>query len=149
MKQKPKKIEEPVIGFLEDEALRAKKEKHKYLIITLLNTILLYGVYAVLTQFSFWNIVVIVYMAALGAVSFGYVFYNRGFTRKNVTVEMLPEHWSEEEKEEFIADGKRRLRKSKWCITLLFPLVFTFFMDLFYLFIYEPYFAATFENLFS
>lgn len=125
------------------------REKIIYAIIIVLNSILFYGFYAVLTQFSFWKTVVIVYLIALAAVAAFYVIYNRGFTRKNVTVDMLPDTMSEEEKRAYVEDGETRLRKSKWCVTILFPLLFTFFMDIFYLFVFEPYFAETFSGLFG
>jgi hypothetical protein len=76
------------------------------------------------------------------------VIYNRGFSRHNVTVEMLPSSWSEEQKLDYINDAKIRKEKSMWCLTIIFPLVFTFFMDMAYLFIYDPYFAPVIEKLF-
>lgn len=132
-----------------EEAARKKRENLLYLVVILLNSILFYGVFAVLTQFPFWMTVEIVYLVLLVAFGAFYVVYNRGFTRKNVTVDMLPDTMSEEEKEAYVSDGERRLRKSKWCITILFPLIFTFFMDIFYLFIYEPHFSETFAGLFG
>lgn len=149
MQPKPKKTEEPDYGFLEDETHKKRKERRTYLIVTLLNSLLLYTLYVVLTQFEFWMIVTSVYMIALAIVSFGYVFYNRGFTRKNVTVDMLPEGWSEEEKTEYIEDAKRREKKSKWCLTILFPLIFTFLMDILYLYIYIPHIEPLLGSLFT
>ena len=48
---------------------------------------------------------------------------------------------TEAEKEEFIADGERRMEKSKWMLTVIFPLVMTFCLDLFVLYILEPLFT--------
>ena len=137
-------------GLPEDEKARRWRENKPYVLSTLLNTVLIYGLYVVLLNVipEHSTVILTVYLSALGVVSFGYVFYNRGFTRKNLTVEMLPPTWSEEEKTAYIEDGKRRMKRSKWCITLIFPLVFTFFMDLFYLFIYLEYFAPVFGELF-
>ena len=123
------------------------KEKHVYLIFTLLNSILFYGIYAILMEYSFWKIVSIVYLVALGAVALFYVLYNRFFVRKGVTAEMLPDDWSDEKKREYVESGQARLRKSKWCLTILIPLIFTFFMDIFVLFIYNPYFAPVIESI--
>lgn len=125
------------------------RKKIIYAIIIVLNSILFYGIFAVLTRFSFWKTVEIVYLAALVAVGAFYVIYNRGFTRKNVSIDMLPNTMSEEEKRAYVEDGENRLKKSKWCIAILFPLLFTFFMDRFYLFVFEPYFAETFSGLFG
>ena len=58
----------------------------------------------------------------------------RGFSRRGVTPEMLPEEWSEEQKEAWIEDGKERMRRSKWMIVPIFALVFTFGVDLIELF---------------
>lgn len=49
-----------------------------------------------------------------------YIIYNRGFTRDNITPEMLPDTMSEHEKLAFIQSGVERKRKSKWMIVVLF-----------------------------
>ena len=95
MKERKNKNEEPDYSFLEDPAVRKKRERIKYLIIILLNSILFYGVYAVLVRFSFWQIAVVSYLIALVALAIFYVTYNRGFVRKGVTVDMLPDSMSE------------------------------------------------------
>ena len=51
-----------------------------------------------------------------------FIIYNRGFTRDNVTPEMLPDSMTEQEKAEFIQNGIDRKRKSKWMIVVLFAL---------------------------
>ena len=93
-------------------------------------TAFIFVLYRVLMNFSFFNIVLIVYMVAAAACIFGYVIYNRGMSRKNVTPDMLPDSWSDEEKQEFIEDGKRRLEKSKPLLILSFAFVFTFVVDI-------------------
>ena len=52
-----------------------------------------------------------------------YLIYNRAFTRKDITIDMLPHDWSQEKKEEYISDGKRRMEKSKWMISIIIPLL--------------------------
>ena len=47
---------------------------------------------------------------------------------------------SEEEKEEFLCDAAARIQKSKWMLTVIFPLLFTFLIDSFQLFILERVF---------
>lgn len=137
-------------GLLTDEKEQKRKENRKYAIVILVNTVVIYGLYVILIElfpaFSEW--ILAAYLVALSVISVVYVVYNRAFTRKNLTVEMLPLTWSEAEKIEYIEDGKRRMKKSKWCITLIFPLGFTFFMDIFYLFIYQEYFAPVIGKLF-
>ena len=51
-------------------------------------------------------------------------------SRLNVTPEMLPDDWSDEQKQEFIEDGKRRLQKSKPLLMLTFAFAFTFCVDI-------------------
>lgn len=128
-----------------EEAAKLQKNR-RYLFLIVMNSILAYGLYVILTQFPFFKTVMLVYAILLGGFSCGYVFYNRGFSRKNITPEMLSPDWTDEQKHEFIEDGKRRLENSKWCLTIIFPLIVTFFIDMVYLFIYEPYFARFFEG---
>jgi hypothetical protein len=51
-----------------------------------------------------------------------YILYNRGFTRDNVTPDMLPDTMSEHEKTAFIQDAVERKRKSKWMIIVIVAL---------------------------
>ena len=129
--------------------VEAKKRRKKlFLIITAVNTVLFYAAYVVMMQLPIYGIAFWGYLIVLTGFSFAYVIYNRGFSRHNVTVEMLPNSWSEEQKLDYINDAKIRKEKSMWCLTIFFPLVFTFFMDMAYLFIYDPYFAPVIEKLF-
>lgn len=125
-----------------------KRRKKLFLTITAVNTLISYVAYVVLMQLPIYNVAFFSYLILLAGFSFGYVFYNRGFTRNNVTVEMLPSSWSDEEKFAYINDARVRKDKSQWCLTIIFPLVFTFFMDIMYLFIYEPYFAPLLGKIF-
>ena len=63
-----------------------------------------------------------------------FLIYNRAFTRKNLTVEMLPAEWSKEKKESYIADGKNRYEKSKWMLSVIIPLLVPIALDALYLF---------------
>ena len=126
-----------------------KRENRKYGIMTLLNTLFVYGLYVVLMQTPYFQVALIVYLSVLALFSFGYVFYNRGFTRKNLTVEQLPESWSEEQKHLYLSDAEERVKKSKWCLTVIIPFVLTFLIDLFYLYILDPYFLSLFGDHFS
>jgi drug/metabolite transporter (DMT)-like permease len=73
--------------------------------------------------------VMIVYMTLATALALAYVIYNRGLSRKNVTADMLPESWSEEKKNEFINDGKIRLKKSKPLLIAVLAFFFTFITE--------------------
>jgi hypothetical protein len=63
-----------------------------------------------------------------------YIFYNRGFSRKGVTADMLPDEWSEERKTEFIRSGEKRLERSKWILVFIISLLFTFIIEAIILF---------------
>ncbi len=73
----------------------------------------------------------IVYTVLTAGFVFAYVIYNRGFSRRNVTPEMLPPEWSYEQKCEFIEDGKRRIEKSKWMLLIILPLIVVYCFELF------------------
>lgn len=99
-----------------------KKGKITSLLLLIGNFIVFFALY-ILGMHLNATVTFIVYGVVLAAVSFSYVMYNRGFSRRRVTYEMLPSDWSDEKKREFIEDGKRRLEKSKWMLTLIIPLV--------------------------
>ena len=82
-------------------------------------------------------------MAVSTVVIFWYVIYNRGFSRKGITPEMLPASWDEEKKTAFIEDGRIRLRKSKPLLILVIAFIFTFALEAFELFAL-PFFADVF-----
>ena len=79
-----------------------------------------------------------VYFILTAGLCFSYVIYNRGFSRMKLTPDMLPDSMSKEEKEAFIADGQQRIEKSKWMLTIIFPLLMTFILDILNMYILEP-----------
>lgn len=66
--------------------------------------------------------VMVLYAVTGAAFLFAYIIYNRGFTRDNITPDMLPDTMSEQQKADFIQSGKDRKRKSKWMIIVIFAL---------------------------
>jgi hypothetical protein len=80
------------------------------------------------------QIVYLAYWLAFAVILLAHVIYNRAFTRKNITTDMLPPTWSAEKKAEFVEDGKRRIEKSKWMLSLIIPLLVTIAADAIYLF---------------
>ena len=93
-----------------------------------------------LIKTEYMMVVLWVYLALTIGFLSAYIIYNRGFSRKGITPDMLPDSMTPIEKDEFIEDGKRRIEKSKWMLTVIFPLVMTFCIDLFMLFVVEPLF---------
>ncbi|MBQ9749888.1 MAG: hypothetical protein IJV87_04800 [Clostridia bacterium] len=90
------------------------------------------------------HIVTILYWVALAVFLIVYVAYNRAFSRKGITVEMLPDTWTAEQKTEFVEDGQRRLENSKWMLSVIIPLIVPIMLDAIYLFTWP-----IIENLFS
>ena len=106
-------------------------------------TAVVFCIYRVLMKFPYFEVVLILYMVLATAFLLAYVIYNRGMSRKGITAEMLPEEWSEEQKKEFIADGERRMDRSRWLIIPIFAFFFTFAMDILELFVI-PFFTDLF-----
>ena len=120
------------------------RENKRYLVLLILNTLLCFVVYRVLlhyaelTEDTFWSfLVMVIYMALLLCFGLAYLIYNRFLYRKGLTAEQLPEEWSAEQKCAFLADGERRLHRSRWMMLIIFPLIFTFLIDAFDLFIID------------
>ena len=121
------------------ERKKAAFQKNKrYILPLLLNTVLFYAVYSILCNTPACTVVMWVYFALLVGFAVAYIVYNQGFYRKDLTADMLPDTMSEEEKKAFIDEGIRRGERSKWMITIIFPLVMTFIIDIMILFMIEP-----------
>jgi hypothetical protein len=100
------------------------------LLVMIAATMIIFGVYRFMITQYYFEIVLGIYIAAATVSVLGYVIYNRGFSRRGVTEDMLPDSWSDEEKKEFIEDGERRLVKSRPLLILIFAFAFTFVADI-------------------
>lgn len=121
-----------------------KRSNRRYMILLIINTLLSFTLYRILllyaerTDDTIWSfLVMIAYMALLLGFGLAYLIYNRFLYRKGVTADMLPEEWSAQQKCAFLEDGERRLRRSRWMMLILIPLLFTFMIDTFDLFIVD------------
>lgn len=110
------------------------RAQRKLLLILLLNTILFATAYFTIARY--FPYIQVVYLGLAGAIALVYIIYNRGFSRRNVHPEQLPDTMTNEEKTAWIEDGERRLKRSRWVLTILLPLILTFLMDLIYLYLY-------------
>ena len=100
----------------------------------LINCILFPVLYFVAANAGFdW--ILIIYTALAVGFGFTYFIYNKGFSGKNVTSEMLPDSMSYTDKLHFIEESKRRLAASRWMLTVIFPSVFSIALDIMYLFL--------------
>ena len=114
---------------------KGKNKKLMQLIITLVTCVVFLFVYFTSIEFSFFPIVFWTYMILLTVLVVMYIVYNRGFSRKGITVDMLPDDWEEEKKLEFVVETKKRLDKSKWMLVIIIAIIFTFLFDAFGLFV--------------
>lgn len=134
-----------------DEALLSDAEQRsqdRRTVVRVLCTVALSVIVFTFYRFSlavdfFFPIVMWSYMALLAVLVFVYIIYNRGFSRKGVTVDMLPEEWSEEKKQDFVADAQRRLKRSKWMLIFIIAFLLTFLMEALELFVL-PMFSSWF-----
>ncbi len=113
------------------------------LILLIVVTMVLFAVYRFLIDFYYFEVVLIIYMIVATGFVLSYVIYNRGFSRKGITAEMLPDSWTEEQKTEFIESGARRLARSRWMLIPIFAFLFTFSVDLIELLVI-PFFKTMF-----
>jgi hypothetical protein len=107
---------------------KISRESAQLSVLLLINSILFPVLYFTVANAGF-DYILYVYTALAAILAFVFVIYNRGFSRKNVTPEMLPDTMSAEEKKEFIADGERRLSASRWMLAFLFPLILAVALD--------------------
>ena len=85
------------------------------------------------------------YMLVFGGFLVAYIAYNRAFSRKNVTADMLPDDWSDEKKQAYIDDGIERIRKSRWMLSVIIPFLVTFIADSLYLFVWTGFLEKFFS----
>lgn len=93
-------------------------------------TAVIFLLYRFLINTPFVKITLAAYLVAATAVILTYVIYNRGFSRKGITPDMLPDTMSVEQKKEFIEDGERRLKRSRPLLAVIFAFSFTFVYDI-------------------
>ena len=114
----------------EKQPLKNKKRAIIYLVSLILLSATVFAVYRFMIYHCFFEAALISYMAIETIFVLVYIIYNRGFSRRGVTVEMLPESWSEEEKEKFIESGNKRFEKSRWMLIVITAFLLTFLIDM-------------------
>ena len=121
-----------------------KKERITYLVLLIVNSVIAFALYRIMLYFATMAenafpsfLVMLVYFALLLGFGLAYLIYNRFFYKKGLTHDNLPDTMTYEEKEEFLAEGNRRLKRSKWMLLIIIPLLFTFLVDAFELFVLD------------
>ena len=130
---------------IDDMSPEERKKITKGFLIKLLAlvavTVVVLAIYRFFMERPEFYIVFGIYAAITAVSVIGYVVYNRGFSRKGITAEMLPSTWSEEEKTRFIEDAQSRAKKSQWLLFIAFAFIFTFAFDAFDLFVIKGIFG--------
>ncbi len=131
------------------EKAKQNKANIKTLIILTVISILFAAVYFFITFTELIDgdikiIIMISFLSLLAGFSFAFIFYNKGFTQKKMTAEMLPAEWTDEAKETFLRESKARMKKSKWMLYIIFPLIVTFALDCILLYV-VPFFYDVFN----
>ena len=136
---------------MKNKSPEVKKPKVNTRPVLLLGALLLccfavYFLYRLLLGVISAEIVLVVYMTLATACVLTYVIYNRGFSRKGITKDMLPRDWSDEKKTAFIEDGNRRIKRSKPLLIVIIAFIFTFVIELVELFVI-PFFEGFFASM--
>lgn len=74
------------------------------------------------------------YWLAFAGFTIAYIMYNRGFSQKGITPEMLPDSWDTAKKTEFIEAAERRNKASRWMLAVIIPIMIPIALDAIYLF---------------
>lgn len=101
----------------------------KWSIPTIIITAVMFTLYRVLLNNFRFDAVLTVYMGVTTALLIAYLVYNRGFSRRSITEEMLPPEWSEDKKREFIDSARVRFQRSRWLLVILSSLFLVFVID--------------------
>lgn len=114
-----------------------KKELLKKVGILFANFILVYFLFRFLITLSerlqmIWIYYVTVIIYALGITGLFIAFFilnGFGFSRAERTREELPEKWTEERKDDFMAKQPERKKKARFLVLFILPLILTFFVS--------------------
>ena len=130
-KRKFKKQESSGNSSADKQVARANARR---LIATVVVTLVVLLIYRLMMNTPYFYAVFIAYLVLAAAAVLGYVIYNRGFSRKGLTVDMLPPEWDEQKKREYIEDGEIRLKRSRNLLIIVIAFGFTFAIDVIELF---------------
>lgn len=113
----------------------------KMLFALLINCVVFVGIYRLMISgmftFTVQQVTVLTYMIGAAVLILAYVIYNRGFSGRGITADMLPDSMTEKEKDDYIADTAERERRSKWMMTVIIPLLTALLTDLIDMFVIQ------------
>ncbi len=111
-----------------------RKSNTGLLLLLVFNTAWLAALYFTLPTLLYFIYLPVIYLAVGGALTIWFVIYNKGFTRRRVGQENLPQGMTKEKAEAWNAEGERLFRRSRWALTFIIPILLVFLADLLYLF---------------
>ena len=118
---------------LRDISPEAKKRAALLVFNTLILTFIYFGSMGI-NQPILALIVNVGYWIVLAVLAIIYVLYNRGFTQKSLTAEMLPESWDADKKARYIEDAQKRDSRSRWMLSVIIPIMIPIMLDALMLF---------------
>ena len=116
------------------------------LLATVVLTFVLLFLYYGCVAMGMAQAVMIAYFVVFAVLIITYLLYNRGFVNKDVTEDMLPSDWSEEKKQAFLEDNRRRAERSRWMMIVIIPFIIVFMCEALYLFVWDAYLANYFKG---
>lgn len=102
----------------------------------ILNTMLAIAIYFACVALEFIYMMYI-YLGLSALLLVIYVAYNRGFALRGVTPDMLPDTLTPDEKRSRIDEAARRMRDSRWMLTVIVPMIVAVLLDAVYLFLLQ------------
>ena len=101
----------------------------KILVLVAVTAVLLL-VYRFAVVYRFYEILMWIYMGALGASIIAYTVINRGISNSPTPPDELPDDWSAVKKQKYLDDEKERRNKAKNLMFIALPLLIVFAVDL-------------------
>ena len=115
-------------------------EAKRLMVMLLVNTIMTLFLYFYISEKLHFDSIMFIYLGIGFILGVGYLIYNKGFVGKNTTPDMLPDSMSFAEKQQFLEDCKSRMRRSRWVLVFLIPILLTIMADVIYLFYLQELF---------
>lgn len=115
----------------------AKKVNWGLIVLTLISICGIFTIYQAALRCEF-EYIVHIYGILAAVLALGFAVLNRGFSRKKLTVDELPENWDAQRKQSFMRKEEKRRKLAKYLLIPLVGIMISFAYDVVYLFYLEP-----------
>ena len=109
-------------------------ETKKLAILLLVNTLAAVALYFTCVGLGFYSIFTVYFVLGV-AFLFAYIIFNRGFSLKGAVPEMLDDSLTLDEKIAKIEEAQRRMKCSRWMLTVIIPLIASILVDFLYVYV--------------